>query len=100
APKGISIPSSYTAHLSPISTPRTYTDLLNRATADKTTFDTPWVIRLFQIDFAAARKVPGYPRFQQTWEFSHPLPEATWKQMVARGQGGLIGGVGGSMEGS
>lgn len=100
APDAISIPSSYTAHLSPIATPRIYSDLLSRATADKTTFDTPWVVRLFQIDFAAVRGVPGHPLFQEMWEFSHPMPKATWDQMIARGKSGLIGGVGGSMEGS
>lgn len=100
APEGISIPSSYTAHLSPIATPRIHADLVSRAATDKTTFDTPWVVRLFQLDFAAARGVPGHPLFQEMWEFSHPLPKATWDQMTARGQSGLIGGVGGSMEGS
>ncbi|PKS12192.1 hypothetical protein jhhlp_001491 [Lomentospora prolificans] len=100
APDGISIPSSYTAHLSPISTPRIHADLLSRVAADKTTFDTPWVVRLFQLDFAAARGVPGHPRFQEMWEFSHPLSKATWNQMIVRGKSGLIGGVGGSMEGS
>ncbi|SPO03853.1 related to SHK1 KINASE-BINDING protein [Cephalotrichum gorgonifer] len=99
APSGISIPSSYTAYMSPISTPRIHAELLSRAAADDTSFDTPWVVRLFQIDFAA-RKVPGHPRYQLAWEFSHPVFEETWKQMVARGEGGLIGGVGGSMEGS
>lgn len=99
APQGISIPSSYTAHLSPIATPRLHAELLSRAEGDKTAFDTPWVVLLYQLDFAA-RKVPGHPRYQLAWEFSHPVFEATWKQMVARGKGGLIGGVGGSMEGS
>lgn len=99
APEGISIPSSYTAHLSPISTPRLHSELLSRVAGDNTTFDTPWVVLLYQLDFAA-RKVPDHPRYQLTWEFSHPVPEDTMKQMAARGKGGLIGGVGGSMEGS
>ena len=99
APTGISIPSSYTAHLSPIATPRLYSELLSRSASDDTAFDTPWVVLLYQLDFAA-RKVPGHPRFQQAWEFSHPVFEETQKQMEARAEGGLIGGVGGSMEGS
>ena len=99
APQGISIPSSYTAHLSPIATPRLHAELLSRAASDSTTFDTPWVVLLYQLDFAA-RKVPGHPRFQLAWEFSHPIFEDTAKQMAARAKGGLTGGVGGSMEGS
>lgn len=99
APTGISIPSSYTAHLSPIATPRLHAELLSRSASDDTMFDTPWVVLLYQLDFAA-RKVPGHPRFQQAWEFSHPVFDETQKQMEARAEGGLIGGVGGSMEGS
>ncbi|KAL2257879.1 hypothetical protein VTK26DRAFT_9057 [Humicola hyalothermophila] len=71
-PHGISIPHSYTAHLSPISTPRIHADLSARVVGDPNAFQTPWVTRLFAIDYVA-QKVPGRPRFQQAWEFVHPV---------------------------
>lgn len=97
-PHGISIPESYTAHLSPISTPRLYADISQRAPLDENAFDTPWVCRLFQIDFVG-QKVPGHGRFQQAWEFVHPLPQSTMDMIEARRSGGVVGGGGGSMAG-
>ncbi|KAI1364819.1 methyltransferase-like protein [Xylaria arbuscula] len=100
---GISIPSSYTAHLTPISTPRLYADIKSRAEQgdrdSQLAFDTPWVVRLFALDFVAARGVPLRPRFQQAWEFSHPLPQSTMDAIAARRSGGVVGGGGGSMAG-
>ncbi|KAI1657408.1 Skb1 methyltransferase [Daldinia decipiens] len=98
---GISIPASYTAHVSPISTPRIYADILQRASSSPSSdaFDTPWVVRLFALDFVAER-VPDRPRFQQAWEFAHPLPQATMDAMEARRAGGVAGGGGGSMAGA
>ena len=71
-PHGISIPHSYTAHLSPISTPRLFSDISSRVVGDPNAFETPWVVRLFALDFVA-QKVPDHPRFQQAWEFVHPV---------------------------
>ncbi|GJD01565.1 arginine N-methyltransferase skb1 [Colletotrichum higginsianum] len=99
APGGISIPESYTAHMSPIATPRIHADLLTRVPTEPNAFDTPWVVRLFALDFAAVR-VPDHPRFQQAWEFSHPVPEATLRQIETRRAGGVMGGGGGSMGGA
>ncbi|XDG03542.1 hypothetical protein ABKA04_003157 [Annulohypoxylon sp. FPYF3050] len=98
---GISIPASYTAHATPISSPRIHADIRQRAdTADVNAFDTPWVVRLFAIDYVAARGVPDHPRFQQAWEFAHPLPKATMEAVEARRAGGVAGGGGGSMAGA
>ncbi|KAI0901126.1 Skb1 methyltransferase [Annulohypoxylon nitens] len=98
---GISIPASYTAHATPISSPRIHADIRQRAdTADMNAFDTPWVVRLFAIDFVAAKGVPDHPRFQQAWEFAHPLPKATMEAVEARRAGGVAGGGGGSMAGA
>lgn len=99
---GISIPASYTAHLSPISTPRIHADIRQRALSggEANAFDTPWVVRLFAIDFVAQRGVPDHPRFQQAWEFAHPLPQATIDAVEARRSGGVAGGGGGSMAGA
>jgi type II protein arginine methyltransferase len=99
SPSGISIPSSYTAHLSPIATPRIHADLLGRAPTDPHAFETPWVVRLFALDFVSQR-VPDRPRFQTAWEFSHPLPASTLQLVEARRSGGVVGGGGGSMAGA
>ncbi|KAL6855114.1 hypothetical protein ACO1O0_006252 [Amphichorda felina] len=98
-PHGISIPSSYTAHFSPISTPKLYADILSRVPVEPTAFDTPWVVRLFALDFVS-QKVPGHPQIQQAWEFVHPIPEDTLKSIEARRSGGVVGGGGGSMAGA
>lgn len=98
-PYGISIPSSYTAHLSPISTPKIHAELVARAPSEPTAFETPWVVRLFALDFVSER-VPLHPRFQQAWEFSHPIPDSTLANVEAMRSGGVMGGVGGSMAGA
>ncbi|KAJ4860908.1 PRMT5 TIM barrel domain-containing protein [Trichoderma breve] len=77
-PHGISIPQSYTAHLSPIATPKLYTDISARAQTDSNAYDTPWV----------------------AWEFSHPIPDSTLEAITARRSGGVVGGTGGSMAGA
>lgn len=82
-PHGISIPHSYTAHLSPISHPRIFTDLSTRTSSSSNPFETPWVTRLFQLDFAA-QKVPSHGRFQQAWEFVHPVEIARADQFAEK----------------
>ncbi|PFH58921.1 hypothetical protein XA68_13048 [Ophiocordyceps unilateralis] len=98
-PHGISIPSSYTAHLSPVSDPKVYAEILTRSAVDATAFDTPWVVRLYALDFVCQR-VPHHPRFQQAWEFSHPIPDSTLQAIQYRRSGGVVGGGGGSMAGA
>nr|RBQ89942.1 hypothetical protein FVER53263_11418 [Fusarium verticillioides] len=98
-PHGISIPSSYTAHLSPISTPKIHADILSRVSGDPNAFETPWVVRLFALDFVA-EKVPNKPRFQEAWEFCHPIPESSLAALEAKRSGGVVGGGGGSMAGA
>lgn len=98
SPSGISIPSSYTAHVSPISAPRIYADISNRTTTDPTAPDTPYVVLLHQIDFLATT-VPSHPYIQQTWEFVHPLSPKVLEVAEARRMGGVSGGGGGSMAG-
>ncbi|KAH6984628.1 protein arginine N-methyltransferase [Ilyonectria sp. MPI-CAGE-AT-0026] len=98
-PHGISIPSSYTAHFSPISHPKIHADLLTRVPTEPNAFETPWVVRLYALDFVS-QKVPGHPRFQEAWEFSHPIPDTTLAAVEARRSGGVVGGGGGSMSGA
>ncbi|KAH8601327.1 PRMT5 arginine-N-methyltransferase-domain-containing protein [Bisporella sp. PMI_857] len=95
---GISIPSSYTAHLTPILAPRLHADISLRAGSDKTATNTPYVVMLHAIDYLAS-SVPDHPRFQEAWEFNHPLPAATLAIAEARRGGGVSGGGGGSMLG-
>lgn len=71
-PHGLSIPESYTAWLSPIATPKIHGHLRTMLTHDPNAFETPYVVRLYQLDFVS-QKVPGRPRFQQAWEFVHPV---------------------------
>lgn len=95
---GISIPSSYTAHLTPILAPRLHADISHRAITDPTATETPYVVMLHAIDYLAT-SVPDYPRIQQVWEFVHPLPASTLAIAEARRGGGVSGGGGGSMSG-
>jgi protein arginine N-methyltransferase 5 len=98
APHGISIPSSYTAHLTPIMAPRLHADISSRARSDSSVTEIPYVVMLHAIDYNAT-SVPGHLRFQQAWEFVHPLPAATLAIAEARRSGGVSGGGGGSMAG-
>ena len=95
---GISIPSSYTAHLTPILAPRLHADISHRAVIDPTATETPYVVMLHAIDYVAI-SVPDHPRIQQAWEFVHPLPASTLAVAEARRGGGVSGGGGGSMSG-
>ncbi|KAJ5053922.1 uncharacterized protein L3040_000212 [Drepanopeziza brunnea f. sp. 'multigermtubi'] len=95
---GISIPSSYTAHLTPILAPRLHGDISHRALTDPTATETPYVVMLHAIDYLAT-SVPDHPRIQKAWEFVHPLPNATLATAEARRSGGVSGGGGGSMSG-
>lgn len=99
-PHGISIPASYTSHVTPIATPRLHAEIASRIPTDPHSFETPWVVRLYAIDFVASRNVPDHPRFQQTWEFVHPIPESTLAVSESRRAGGVVGGGGGSMAGA
>jgi len=95
---GISIPSSYTAHLTPVLAPRLHSDISHRAITDTTATETPYVVMLHAIDYLAT-SVPGHPQVQEVWEFVHPLPSSTLAIAEARRGGGVSGGGGGSMSG-
>jgi len=114
---GISIPASYTAHMTPISTPRLWTDLFSRSTnGDAGAFEIPWVVMFSQFDYlsiepnqpqAAAqlsekRKMrefdldaPLAPIVYTAWEFSHPLRPTILAQSSLRRGGSAVGGGGG-----
>lgn len=118
---GISIPASYTAHFTPISTPRLWSDLQSRSTSvDPTAFDIPWVVMLSQFDYLSTEstetlassqltngtkmsnfnlEAPLAPIVHTAWEFSHPLPPSVLSQASLRKGGSAIGGGGGFVGG-
>ncbi|PWY84906.1 protein methyltransferase RmtC [Aspergillus heteromorphus CBS 117.55] len=98
---GISIPESYTAHLTPIAAPKLHADVMNQTVSNPAAPETPYVVMLHAIDFlstnqpsatalmnsspAGARPnvrdsistLPGsgetpIPFVQTTWSFEHP----------------------------
>ncbi|POS82883.1 hypothetical protein EPUL_004321 [Erysiphe pulchra] len=93
---GISIPSSYTAHLTPILAPRLHAEISQRSLVEEMATEIPYVVMLNAIDFLASN-APGHPRIQKAWEFKHPIPNSTLAVSSARRNGGVSGGGGGSM---
>jgi protein arginine N-methyltransferase 5 len=118
---GISIPSSYTAHFTPLSTPKLWTDLYGRSTSvDPDAFNIPWVVMLSQFDFLSTHATetiattqltngtkmnhfnlepPLAPVVETAWEFSHPVPAGVLAQAALRKGGSAVGGGGGFMGG-
>jgi len=103
---GINIPQSYSAHLTPISTPKLYSDLLGRAsptdinmtTTDK--WELPYVVMLHQIDYLAHdASAEPQPSIGETWSFAHPISPRILAQARQRAggttdAGGWVGGDG------
>jgi protein arginine N-methyltransferase 5 len=120
---GISIPASYTAHLTPISTPKLHADLLHKSVADKDVFDLPYVVMLHQLDFlsnipttssptdstslhsaasastSAPPETTPTPNIQTCWEFKHPITPTIIAQSNLRRGGSAAGGYGGTRGG-
>lgn len=126
---GISIPASYTAHLTPIAAPKLHADISSRTLSDPTTPETPHVVMLHQIDYLSTNSSPSpgtlspaspaassyaaatkngtkaspdtnfIPDIQLVWEFKHPLPPATIAQAQLRQGGSAAGGAGGATGG-
>ncbi|KAI7709261.1 hypothetical protein KC353_g10486, partial [Hortaea werneckii] len=109
---GVSIPQSYSAHLTPLASPRIHADLLSRASNDlnmsvQEKWELPYVVMLHQYDFLstgppssttttshenAAEGSDPQPNIHQTWSFSHPLPPAILEQARQRGGGQIDAG--------
>ncbi|OAG12489.1 Skb1 methyltransferase [Paraphaeosphaeria sporulosa] len=117
---GISIPSSYTAHMTPIATPKLYADVLSRSHGDSSVFGIPWVVMFSQFDFLSiqpnqsqiaaqlsdGRKMrdfdlnpPLEPLIHTAWEFTHPQPPTVLAQSSLRRGGSAVGGGGGFLGG-
>ncbi|KXS97296.1 hypothetical protein AC578_4583, partial [Pseudocercospora eumusae] len=98
---GINIPQSYSAHFNPISTPRLYSDLLQRGGEDK--WELPAVVMLHQYDdlcrtpsragaSSAAVFSELIPDVKDAWLFSHPLPPSILAHAEKRAGGTLDAG--------
>ncbi|KAG9560072.1 protein arginine N-methyltransferase HSL7, partial [Aureobasidium melanogenum] len=97
---GISVPTSYTAHFTPIAHPKIYADLLGRSGEDAQKWELPYVTMLHQYDDLCL-DTTGTPDIQTAWEFTHPLPEPIIAQSnlrrggsVQAGGSGMVGGDG------
>jgi type II protein arginine methyltransferase len=89
---GISIPASYTAHLTPIASPKLHADVSTQALSNPNAAETPYVVMLHAIDYLStttaslplttlntptspthARTSPlPQPIIQKAWSFAHP----------------------------
>lgn len=83
---GISIPASYTAHLTPIAAPKLHADIAARAATDPTAPDTPYVVMLHAVDYLSTTSrasptpttqgggnaIPAtVPNVLEAWSFTH-----------------------------
>ncbi|KAI0822469.1 PRMT5-domain-containing protein [Trametes gibbosa] len=77
-PEGISIPSSYTAYIAPLSSSKLFNE--TRATKDPKSMETPYVVMLHAINILSDNGggISGTcgPRIQECWEFEHPRKDA------------------------
>ena len=92
---GISIPTSYTAYVTPIAAPKLHADILARTSMDREAPNTPYVVMLHAIDFLSTASRPStnssttatpsipniVPNVLPVWSFSHgpmePLPASS-----------------------
>ncbi|KAF1923983.1 protein arginine N-methyltransferase HSL7 [Didymella exigua CBS 183.55] len=118
---GLSIPSRYTAHFTPLATPKLWADIHGRSTSvDPNAFDIPWVVMLSQFDYLSTHpddtpaaqqltdgtkmnhfnlEAPLAPIVHTAWAFSHPLPPSVLAQSALRRGGSAVGGGGGFIGG-
>jgi type II protein arginine methyltransferase len=117
---GISIPASYSAHLTPIATPRIFSEISNKSFPDQNAFELPYVVMLHAYDFlsydasdlrlknngadthsmvepALAMKPPF---IHEAWSFAHPQPKGILDQSATRRGGSAAGGGGGPTGGN
>ncbi|PPQ67483.1 hypothetical protein CVT25_006024 [Psilocybe cyanescens] len=77
-PTGISIPSSYTAHLAPLSSSKLYNEA--RSTKTEKGLETPYVVMFQAVNILSGTKASADgrcgPQVQECWEFEHPRRDA------------------------
>jgi len=122
---GISIPTSYTAHLTPVAAPKLHAEIQSRTATDAAAPETPYVVMLHQIDYLSTspsfhtstqlnlngsgatahtthkkhEDSPSQPDIQTCWAFRHPIPNRILAQSNLRRGGGAAGGGGGATGG-
>ncbi|CAK3871551.1 arginine N-methyltransferase [Lecanosticta acicola] len=91
---GINIPQSYSAHLTPIATPRLYSDLLAKPEDDK--WEVPAVVMLHQYDYLCTEPTTTannnslpVPDVKEVWSFDHPVPSSVLTQAFIRAGGAI-----------
>lgn len=112
---GLSIPTSYTSHLTPIAAPKLHADILGRYPTDSSAFEIPYVVMLHAIDYmsldpsveprelpesAEGRKlseikldiIPTTPLVKTAWSFRHPIPQELAQHSALRRGSGVGGG--------
>lgn len=85
---GISIPQSYSAHLTPIATPKLHSELLGRGGNEK--WDIPYVVMLHQFDYLCTHTESSGAHtldVKQAWTFDHPAPPSILEQSRLRAGG-------------
>ena len=75
---GISIPSSYTAHLAPLSSSKLYNEA--RSPKNDKSLETPYVVMFQAVNILSGTKAANDgrcgPQVQECWEFEHPRRDA------------------------
>lgn len=90
---GISIPASYSAHLTPISAPKLHSDVMNQTVSNPAAPETPYVVMLHAIDYLSstnpsanadtasqttANRASGSTAPPAATEFSSPCVQTAW----------------------
>lgn len=68
---GISIPESYTAHLTPISAPKLHADVVGQSATNPAAPETPYVVMLHAVDFLSTNHPPASSILNSTNGGSH-----------------------------
>ena len=82
---GISIPASYTAHLSPIAAPKLHADIQNQSISNPNAPETPYVVMLHAIDYLSTQQSEDKSLTWATYSTAHnpssppPAPSAIIK---------------------
>ncbi|KAF5359278.1 hypothetical protein D9756_003377 [Leucocoprinus leucothites] len=85
-PTGISIPSSYTSHLAPLSSSKLY----NEARASKNaveSLETPYVVMFQAVNILSEDKLGCGAKIQECWEFEHPRRDGVMATVVVDERG-------------
>ncbi|KAL8647777.1 MAG: hypothetical protein Q9226_006291 [Calogaya cf. arnoldii] len=81
---GISIPASYTSHLTPIAAPKLHADIASRTANDPKAPNTPYVVMLHAIDYLSTLPPENpssvtavVPIIKEVWRFEHTSSKNT-----------------------